>query len=195
MTKSWLLLLLTSRPLPNIDFHYYWLISTQNQSYLATDVQSTTVMVPGHHLGTAINFYIIFIESIFRNLPGFSYGASTLTRAKVCNLSVQCYWALPALSLSSHILLSHRRLGPFLPLLRLARLRWKYFNPLPYGAIDLYRKYRQSSCWGHPPLKNVFWDVTPCGSCKNRNIPEDNILHSHRRENLKSSAVGCYATI
>jgi hypothetical protein len=33
-------------------------------------------------------------------------------------------------------------------------------------------------------LKNgVFWVVTPCGSCKN---PEDTILHSHRRENLKS---------
>jgi hypothetical protein len=32
-------------------------------------------------------------------------------------------------------------------------------------------------------LKNgVFWDVTPF----RRNIPEDAILHSHRRENLKS---------
>jgi hypothetical protein len=34
-------------------------------------------------------------------------------------------------------------------------------------------------------MKNgVFWNVTPCGSCKN--ITEDAILHSHRREKLKS---------
>jgi hypothetical protein len=53
-------------------------------------------------------------------------------------------------------------------------------------------------------LKNgVFWVVTPCGSCKNRrsggtsvltratrrNNPENTILHSHRRENLKSYMV------
>jgi hypothetical protein len=32
-------------------------------------------------------------------------------------------------------------------------------------------------------VKNaVFWDVTPCGW---RHIPEDGILHSHRRENIK----------
>jgi hypothetical protein len=56
-------------------------------------------------------------------------------------------------------------------------------------------------------MKNgVFWVVTPCGSCQNRrfggmsvltrttrrNIPEDTILHSHRRENLKSYSLGCY---
>jgi hypothetical protein len=56
-------------------------------------------------------------------------------------------------------------------------------------------------------LKNAaFWDDMPCGSCENRryggkyrlhqtsvltraarrNIPEDDIHHSHRRENLKS---------
>jgi hypothetical protein len=34
-------------------------------------------------------------------------------------------------------------------------------------------------------VKNgVFWVVTPCGS--RRNNPEDTLLHSHRRENLKS---------
>jgi hypothetical protein len=61
-------------------------------------------------------------------------------------------------------------------------------------------------------MKNgVFWVVTPCGSCKNRrfggtwrllhqgdkratlrNNPEDTILHSHRRENLKSYEVVTY---
>jgi hypothetical protein len=36
-------------------------------------------------------------------------------------------------------------------------------------------------------LKNgVFWVVTPCTQ---RNNPEDIILHSHRRENLKSYIV------
>jgi hypothetical protein len=50
-------------------------------------------------------------------------------------------------------------------------------------------------------LKNaVLWDVTPCGSCRNRhfqgmsvltnptrrNIPEDGILHSQCLKNLKS---------
>jgi hypothetical protein len=45
-------------------------------------------------------------------------------------------------------------------------------------------------------MKNaVFWDVTPCGSCKNwclggtqrrRNIQEDGVLHSHCRKNLKT---------
>jgi hypothetical protein len=50
-------------------------------------------------------------------------------------------------------------------------------------------------------MKNaIFWDVTPCGSCKNRrfggtsvltratwrNIPEDGILNSHHCGNLKS---------
>jgi hypothetical protein len=53
-------------------------------------------------------------------------------------------------------------------------------------------------------LKNaVFWDVALCGSCVNqhsseisshtrstqRDIPEDGIPHSRRRENLKSETV------
>jgi hypothetical protein len=50
----------------------------------------------------------------------------------------------------------------------------------------------------------VFWDVAPCRSCVNRlssetsihtrstwcHIPEDGILRSHRRENLKSYTNG-----
>jgi hypothetical protein len=53
------------------------------------------------------------------------------------------------------------------------------------------------------PKNAAFWDVTPCGSCKNRHfggtsvlitaplrkIPEDSILHNHRRGNLKSYMV------
>jgi hypothetical protein len=53
----------------------------------------------------------------------------------------------------------------------------------------------------HNEMKNsFFWDVAPCRPCVNqsfggtsvrtrftrRHIPEDGILHSHRRENLKS---------
>jgi hypothetical protein len=42
--------------------------------------------------------------------------------------------------------------------------------------------------WINWKSKNaVFWDVAPCRSCMNgRRIPENGILHSHRRENLKS---------
>jgi hypothetical protein len=36
-------------------------------------------------------------------------------------------------------------------------------------------------------MKNgVFWDVIVLTRATRRNIPEDTILHSHRRENLKS---------
>jgi hypothetical protein len=31
----------------------------------------------------------------------------------------------------------------------------------------------------------IFWEMTPCGSYKNRR-PEDDNHHSHRRGNLKS---------
>jgi hypothetical protein len=48
--------------------------------------------------------------------------------------------------------------------------------------------------WNALEIKNgVFWNVTPCGlvltTAKRRNIPEDTILHGHRRENLKSYAL------
>jgi hypothetical protein len=57
---------------------------------------------------------------------------------------------------------------------------------------------RQCAVLYHPNneiTKNaVFWDVAPCGSCKDRrfggpsrcHIPEDGVLHTHRNENLKS---------
>jgi hypothetical protein len=36
----------------------------------------------------------------------------------------------------------------------------------------------------------LFWDMTPCGSCKNRRLyPEDGIVQSDRRENFKSYTV------
>jgi hypothetical protein len=68
-------------------------------------------------------------------------------------------------------------------------------------ASYLMRLDTKCSDWLIRRLKNaVFWDVTPCSSCKTRrssetsvltsaklrNITEDGILHSHRRENLKS---------
>jgi hypothetical protein len=66
---------------------------------------------------------------------------------------------------------------------------------LPHQTLTLVTRHIPTSLF----IKNgVFWVVTPCGSCKNRrfggtwrlatrrNNPEDTILHSHRRENLKS---------
>jgi hypothetical protein len=50
----------------------------------------------------------------------------------------------------------------------------------PYVLHDIKRKWRKNA---------VFWDITPCEALEGatwRNIPEDDILHSHRRENLKS---------
>jgi sulfur relay (sulfurtransferase) complex TusBCD TusD component (DsrE family) len=61
-----------------------------------------------------------------------------------------------------------------------------------------YEQSLKSSLKGQNVLCNlnnaVFYDVKLCGSCKNRrfggvrqrNIPEEGIRHSHRRENLKS---------
>jgi hypothetical protein len=61
---------------------------------------------------------------------------------------------------------------------------------LLYGRETWYLTFRAEH---RMRVKNaVFWDVAPCRSCVNarstrRHIPEDGIVHSHRRENLKSN--------
>jgi hypothetical protein len=117
--------------------------------------------------------------------------------------SRQWLWRMPS-SGTRHrvVLVKNRRFGGtlFLP-------RW-CFRPDNGGARFLRRvgsrkshtesHFRRRYCWQtfstapvsgrsgtETSVKNgVFWDVTPCGSCKN--IPEDTILHSYRRENLQS---------
>jgi hypothetical protein len=89
-----------------------------------------------------------------------------------------------------------------------SQLRRKSVNMMPSNCTIrshvFFTEGQHISCyiqlWISLITKNgVFWDVKPCGSCQNRhfggtsvltratrhNIPEDTILHSHRRENLK----------
>jgi hypothetical protein len=72
----------------------------------------------------------------------------------------------------------------------------RLYRPLPdpLGGVSSYHKTSTALIPMVKPVselailvKNgVFWDVTRCGSHTRPNIPKDAILHSHRRENLKS---------
>jgi hypothetical protein len=81
----------------------------------------------------------------------------------------------------------------------------KHFAAFAWQGRKSHGNYSQAKIWARdiPNTKqldniwlymknDIFWDVTPCGSCKNLtratryHIPEDDIFHSHHRENLKS---------
>jgi hypothetical protein len=75
-----------------------------------------SVLVSGTHLGTRDQF-VFLLEISFRQLQVCYFVAPSLTRARVCNLLYNCFWALPEQSLLvrnpaelGHILLFHLRL-------------------------------------------------------------------------------------
>jgi hypothetical protein len=61
---------------------------------------SQSVLVSGTHLGPTTNLSFL-LEIFFRQLRLCYFVAPSLTRGRVCNLLVHCFWALPEQSLSS----------------------------------------------------------------------------------------------
>jgi hypothetical protein len=92
------------------------------------------------HLGLRSDFFTA------KTLSASWCGALSLTRGRVSRLLLLLDLAsthiLGSESRWSHdnILLSHIRNYPFCCLLRLARLRWRYSSPPPYGIIPLSAK-------------------------------------------------------
>jgi hypothetical protein len=118
---------------------------TVNKFKLSYDRRSVgqSVLVSSHHLGPGTNFPF-FTQKFETFAVFFLYGEPSLTRGRVCNLSIQLVLVLAsAVTLPSksrraldHISLSHLRPGSnFCRLLRLAGLRWRYSSPPPHGGV------------------------------------------------------------
>jgi hypothetical protein len=112
---------------PGTGYHFHPLLplagptvksSPRSNSSHSRGSVGQSVLLSGHHLEPATNYSFTSMENIFRHLRFSSCGALSLTRGRVCSLTVQ---PLPGLASvitrrsksrrpSGHILLSHSRL-------------------------------------------------------------------------------------
>jgi hypothetical protein len=148
-------------------------VKSKSMSKLSYNWQSVgqSFMVLGHHPEPMTNFSFTSMEYIFRHLWFSSCGVLSLTEACGCNLSDNCYWALPVLSLlgpstAGFMTISYCLIwdGGSLSccLLWLAELWWRYSNPPPYRCHSSQSHLTTDSQSASPfQYQATIWDLRP----------------------------------
>jgi hypothetical protein len=111
-------------------------LSSQSQSYIATDGQSVSMSWCRAQSGAHDQIFITVWQ-----LRSCFCGAPSLTRGRVCLLYMllglpnAVFLGSESLGTRDHILLSQIWDFPFRRLLRLAGSRWRYSTPSPHGLL------------------------------------------------------------